>query len=972
MNGRSIPPINGDFCVTQSSLRQCVSFPVSKVNDSSFKLSLVLANVRSVCNKLDILRVFIDHNSPDILAVTESWGRPSLLDSFICHEDYVLFRQDRTSKMGGGVFLLVKKSLSPHNVNFLHDDSEPVFEDSVWCSIPLPSRKSLLLGCFYRSPSSTSSNDLLLEKLFDKVSDAATDFRVLVGDFNCPDIDWINLSSSPPNHFLLNCCLNNYLSQIVQEPTRGDNILDLVFVNDLSFTSTVEVTDEFPGSDHRSVSCIFEFDAIEPQHSTLTSQPWKPDFQRADWTQYRLVLSTELNSRTIMRPSDVEEMWDGIKSSILAASNLCVPERKSVKHIHGVPLTGTVRLAFRRRKDIFRSLRRSNSHLAEELRRNADSQLKSAIEESRRAHETGIANACQVNPKRFWSHVRSSLGNKSVVSSVCDSNGSLTQSQVETADCLNQYFSSVFSSDSDCTLPCITLKTQLRCDSFDISENTVIKVLRDLPCSSSPGPDGIPNILLVEGRYVLAEVLVTFFQLMLKNGKLPSEWKTALVTPIHKGGSRSMCSNYRPVSLTCTLCKVFERLVKDHMLDHLLKNQLLHGTQHGFLPRRSCATAILSFLNDVTNAVDDHQQVDAVFLDFSKAFDSISHSRLLMKLKGYGFGGQILTWISSYLSDRTQSVKIGNCVSDPIVVVSGVPQGSVLGPLLFVIYIDDLDDVVQDSTVVKYADDTKLYLKFSQTNIRGTDLLQNDLHRVAIWCSTWSLKLNSSKCSCLHFGLHNPNKGYFIGDANIKSCVSAKDLGIIITDDLKPTVHCLSAIAKAQKMLSVIKLAFKFLDIRAMTTLYKSFVLPLLDYCSIAWCPFYIKDIEALERVQRRFTKILPVYRNLPYEERLIKYNITSLYTRRIKLDLVWVYKIIHDQVDLPSESLFEIDSESRTRGHKLKLKFSHSRLDVRRHWFASRIIPLWNALPSNCVEATSVASFKVLLDSHLRGMGSK
>lgn len=942
------------------------------MNESSFKVSLILTNVRSICNKLDTLRAFIDHHNPDILAVTESWGRPSLLDSFICHDGYVLFRHDRSSRIGGGVFLLVKDSLSPTSFSFSLDDPGPVFEDSVWCILHLPLNKSLLVGCCYRSPDSNSSNDILLESLFDKVSDGVSDFQVIVGDFNCPNIDWTNVSSSPPNHFLLDCCLNNYLTQIVREPTRGNNTLDLVFVNDVSFATTVDVTDEFPGSDHRTVSCTLDFDTPKPLLSDLKPQLEKLDFQKANWELYRSVLAKQFVSSVVMRTGDVEDIWESIKSIILAAAHSCIPKRKTIRRILGVPLTGSVRTAFRRRKDTFRSLRGSTSHIAESLRRNADDQLKSALDESRRVYETGIANDCKDNPKRFWSHVRSSLGNKSVISAVCDPNGTLTDSRTATAECLNKYFSSVYLIEGNSALPTLTPKTTQRCDSFIISIDAVKKILRDLPRSSSPGPDGIPNILLIEGRHMLAEVLVAFFNFILINGQLPSEWKTAHVTPIHKGGSRTQCSNYRPVSLTCTLCKVFERLMKNYMLNYLLHNRLLHGTQHGFLPNRSCATAILSFLNEVTSAVDDHLLVDAVFLDFSKAFDSIPHRRLLLKLKSYGFGGHILAWISSYLSDRTQCVKIGDCLSAPIEVRSGVPQGSVLGPLLFVIYIDDIDNSVIDSCIIKYADDTKLFLNFSQISIPGPQLLQNDLHRVAAWCSLWCLKLNAEKCACLHFGHQNPNKSYFIEDVSVKPSISVKDLGIIITDDLKPSVQCRTAIVKAQRMLSVIKLAFKFLDTRAMTLLYKSLVLPLLDYCSVAWCPFYVKDIEALEKVQRRFTRILPVFRNLPYEERLVKYNLSSLHMRRTTFDLICMYKIIHGLIDLPFASFFELDNESRTRGHVFKVKFKYSRLDIKKFFFASRVIPAWNALPSTCVEATSVDSFKLHLKTYLDSIGNR
>ena len=226
------------------------------------------------------------------------------------------------------------------------------------------------------------------------------------------------------------------------------------------------------------------------------------------------------------------------------------------------------------------------------------------------------------------------------------------------------------------------------------------------------------------------------------------------------------------------------------------------------------------------------------------------------------------------------------------------------------------------------------------------------------------------KCACVHFGLHNPRRSYFIDDNQICSAESVLDLGVVITNDLKPSTHCLRAIAKAQKMLSILKLAFKFLDINALTTLYKAFVLPFLDYCCVTWCPFYVKDIDALEKVQRRFTRFLALHRDLPYEERLVKYNISSLYARRLQFDLLYMFKIVHGFIDVPFPAMFDFDNGSLTRGHNFKVKFKYSRLDVKSHWFTSRIVPLWNNLPSMCVEASSIVSFKELLRRHLLSIG--
>ena len=226
---------------------------------------------------------------------------------------------------------------------------------------------------------------------------------------------------------------------------------------------------------------------------------------------------------------------------------------------------------------------------------------------------------------------------------------------------------------------------------------------------------------------------------------------------------------------------------------------------------------------------------------------------------------------------------------------------------------DDIDNCIQDSKLIKFADDTKLYVTYSPLNPDCNTLLQDDLSRVSSWCSAWLLKLNSEKSSCVHFGFLNPKRDYFLEDNLIRSSNSVLDLGILISSDLKPSSHCSKAIGKAQKMLSVLKLAFKFLDVDAMTILYKTFVLPLLDYCCVAWCPFYIKDIDALEKVQRRFTKILPCFRDLTYEDRLLKYNLPSLFSRRLQFDIQCMFMIIHGYMDISPHDFFCLDDDLRT-----------------------------------------------------------
>lgn len=931
-----------------------------------------MLNARSICNKIDYLRAYVDHHKPDILAITESWGRAPLTDSLVTPVGYCIFRQDRFDRQGGGVIILIRELLSP--LNFLFPESIK-FEDSIWCVISISSGRSILIGCIYRSPSSEATNDVSMLRMLSLAANSGHNYCLILGDFNFPTIDWDLLQSSPREQAFLDCTLENCLTQMVYFPTRGDSILDLIFVNDPSLVSTVEVQSEFPGSDHKTViaSLRVKPNSVSSDKATADNPHFR--FSLADWSCYRELIK-RVTIEEIAGAHSVDAAWDTLKNNIISAANAAIPKVRHIRRCLGVPITGVVRTAFRYRKRVFHNLKNSRSHLADTLRTEADAKLRDALLDSRRKFETSIATSCKSNPKRFWAHARAAFACKPRVNNVYDSDGKMSENNKEAARVFNKFFASVFTESEDQLpdLPAPPPPTNILCD-IKFSLTSIFEVIKSLPSYSSPGPDGIQNILLKEGGPDLILLIHELFTRIILSGTIPSEWKNAIIFPIFKKGSRNDPQNYRPISLTCTLCKVFERLLKDLMLRFLSENKLLNDSQHGFLPRRSCCTALLRFLEYVTYSVDNNLSVDVVYLDFSKAFDSVPHNRLLWKLEEMGFGDRVIALISSFLTNRQQKVCIGQSDSAYISVTSGVPQGSVIGPLLFVIYINDIDTGLS-SNIIKFADDVKLFCSFQcervcQAHIVAPNPIQHDLDIISDWCSRWLLSLNAEKCSCLHIGHSNPSRDFKIGDSIVATSTVISDLGIYFTKDLKPSVQCLRAAAKAQRIIATIKLSFKFLDVSTLSVLYKALVRPILEYCCVVWCPYYVKDIDHLEKVQRRFTRILPDLRHLPYEERLSHFKIQTLHTRRLQFDLTTVFKIIHGFIDIDPSLLFTFCHESRTRGHKLKLATNYSRLDARKYFFSSRVVPHWNALPASCAEAPDVNTFKHELSKHLISSGA-
>jgi Reverse transcriptase (RNA-dependent DNA polymerase) len=332
----------------------------------------------------------------------------------------------------------------------------------------------------------------------------------------------------------------------------------------------------------------------------------------------------------------------------------------------------------------------------------------------------------------------------------------------------------------------------------------------------------------------ISPVLAALYRKSLRDRKVPAEWKQANVVPIFKKGSKSDAGNYRPISLTCVCCLVMESILKDDIIAHLDRNKVINKTQHGFKSGRSCTTNLLEFLEPVTKASDDGKPVDIVYLDFAKAFDKVPHGRLLSKVAAAGIWGQVLDWIRDWLSGRTQRVVINGKFSDWTPVLSGVPQGSVLGPLLFNIYINDIDSAVTARQIIKkFADDTKLGQIIDSPAAAAE--LQATLNNIYEWSVTWGMKFNISKCHVMHVGKNNTTHVYTMGGQRLAVTKSEKDVGVIISDNLKPNEQCKKAAATASAVLGQIHRAFHYRDRHTYVRLYAQYVRPHLEFAASAY-----------------------------------------------------------------------------------------------------------------------------------------
>lgn len=361
-------------------------------------------------------------------------------------------------------------------------------------------------------------------------------------------------------------------------------------------------------------------------------------------------------------------------------------------------------------------------------------------------------------------------------------------------------------------------------------------------------------------------------------------------------------------------------------------------------------------INTWTRSLDSRKPVDVVYIDFQKAFDSVVHEKLLIKLGTFGFRPQLLVWLRNFLTDRSQRIKIKSVYSDSSPVLSGVPQGSILGPTLFLLYINDLVDVIQFSEIRLFADDLKIY------NLSANHkFLQSDLDNLCSWAKSWQLSLSYSKCNILHLGRSNPIHVYRLDNYELIKSNGCKDLGIFVNENLSFSIHCNNIVAKSSKISNLIHRTFTSKNPELLVKAFNSYVRPILEYSSPVWNPHLIKDINNIENVQRRFTKRFAP-KGLSYNQRLEFLKMERLEVRRIKLDAILAFNIIRNNL-LPSHDFFTIPHGITRSCSISKLCVANSRLNSTKYNFSNRCIKIWNFLPFELRNSNTVDIFRKKLD---------
>ena len=947
--------------------------PTRRPNDHKSLRSLTI-NFQSLKSKLPAFFQVVDSTKPDIIFGTETWLNPDILDAEVSPPNFTTYRKDRSDGYGGAL-LCISSSLSSSRIPL------NTTCDVVACKVTLTKQAPLIAVSAYRP---TNNDSDYSEELSSVIRTLALDNPRspfwLSGDLNLPDIDWDSSSvsgnryASAINNSFLDLIQDIGLEQTVDFPTRLDNTLDIFATNRPTLVTRCK---PFPGiGDHDIV--LVDSQTIAPRLKPVKRliHLWK----RADVNALNQDVASFTSNflSTYSTATPVELLWEEFSKSCQAAISKHVPSKLSSSRFDQPWITASVKRLSRQKQRAFNKAKRSKQprdwRRYRTLKRQTNNQCKAA-------HKDYLNTIVgEGNNKRFWSYIKSKRCDASGVSPL-KQDGVIYSSPKSQANALNRQFSSVFTTEDLASLPDKGPSPFPTMDNVTISVDGICKLLKDLKPHKATGPDNLSCQFLKCSADKVSPALHLIFQASLLQGKIPSAWKEANVVPLFKKGDRSLPANYRPVSLTSVPCKIFEHILFSECMGFLEKHSILSDLQHGFRGKRSCESQLLISLQDLINHKNSHHQVDAVLLDFSKAFDKVPHCRLISKLTYYGINPQIVTWVQDFLCDRTQRVALRGELSDSAPVTSGVPQGSVLGPLLFLLYINDLPDYVSSSTARLFADDCLLYLHVEDES--DAALLQADLDALQSWEREWQMSFNPDKCETLHItSKRTPlTTDYSIHGQNLRQVSSAKYLGCNISTSLSWNHHIDLVCKKANSTLGFLKRNIGTCSSAVKKQAYTTFVRPRLEYASTVWSPSTgifkgqnarkgITQRTKLEAVQRRAARFI----TSDYGQRssptamLSDLKLHSLQLRRDVARLCMLHKIRQQQVAIPVNPyfvpLYPSSPSSRandiiTRGHSKRFHVPHSSNDAHLMSYFPATIRLWNGLPASVVAADAIKVYK-------------
>ena len=918
-----------------------------------------------------------------IIALVETHLRSEIVDAEIWIDGFSIFRQDRKQGIKkGGVIIYIRDDFAK-SAELLSCDSNGSVE---WANVFFREMQ-MVFSLVYRPPPCDSLKfSQYVEALRSDVASIGepSPSVTLCGDFNMPIISWPNrevyggsLSTRTQAMELFKLMEDMLLEQYIEVPTRMNNILDLFLTSNEEIVNDVRVEKTIL-SDHSLVRincCLYNgLEGNVKANKLRGLESFDFHHSRVNWGEFE----GELLRVAWNYAGSPDEIYDQMLSIFYEIASKYIPKKRGRNRKNIIPHDRKI-------------LMRKKLHLLKQIRTSRHPQRISGLEgkvksietDLQKSHEAGAAreesraiDRIKTNPRYFYSYANSKAKIKAPIGPFKDGTRMIEDAK-EKANILKLQYESVFNVPVHGTAA-YDVDNDPDAEGFadvEFTEADIIKAVGKISSSSAAGPDGVPAILLKKCIGALARPLAVLFQKSLNQCHMPPKWKYGLITPIYKGQTRSHPKNYRPVTLTSHIIKIMERIVALKLAEFMTENELYNESQHGFRKGRSCISQLLEHHQRIVSWMEEDALVDVIYLDFAKAFDTVDHGILLRKLRTIGVSGPLIRWISCFLHDRWQAVVVEGEVSEASRVVSGVPQGTVLGPLLFLVHISDIDREVSHAFVKSFADDTRISLPICKS--ADGHLMQEDLETIYNWATRNNMKFNGSKFEHLRYSsraLDPPHGTVYVDPSGegIDLSSSVRDLGVLMSNDARFQEQIESVSKKGKQMIGWILRTFKTRETLPLLTLYKSLVVPIMEYCSQLWSPLVVGKIRRLESIQRTFTHRIAQVRDLNYWERLKELRLYSLERRRERYQIMYIWKILNGVVD-NLEGNLGVETQRHMRlGLKCKIPPLNSRAltsvkTIKESSFLVHGPRLFNELPKNLREyGGSPAGFKSRLDDWL------
>ena len=822
--------------------------------------------------------------------LTETWLNPDIDDSeiFLGSSYITICRTDRERRQHGGL-LIAQSANDPLKAM---NTTIPSFEFAVSCVVlseqpsffvliynpPMSSIYSvniqLLLNCI-------ESYLLKIEEILQQYGYGNTYNFYLLGDFNFPSIDWNTYSSSSTNErsFLEIIIENGFLQFVTEATHKNKNILDLVISNEINLP--VSVGNQI-FSDHYPI--FFNFNSVHPT-CELQSSYSKSSFNIQTFNTYlqSMYNLVSLNSCTI--ESYADKWYSLLNSSFKSAIKLKRSKRKVLPIFYS---SHTVHL-INQKETTLRKLKKENSYLQAIKLKDITRYLSESIELDKEV----FINQFNLSSTSECFKLLKTLGYNSALPSIMyHGNISLT-TELEKATGFNKFFASVFNDQEMFTLPDLFSNVSICLNDLNLSLPDIESFLNYCPDTSNTGPDNIPSFVLSHCSDIISPLVYDLFAWILKHKNWPSQWKTSFVTPLYKSDARNDITNYRPISILPRISLILERILFNFTypkVRHLIKRQ-----QHGFMKSRSTISQLIIYLDSIYSSCDKNSPGLAIYFDVRKAFDSVPHHLLLAKLVILGFDFEFLQLFESYLTNRYQCVVINQSISSPLPVTSGVPQGSVLGPLLFILFINDMTDDVLNSEFYLFADDLKI------KSSSAPSLVQKDIDSLFNWSTNNHLQFHSAKCKVLNFGGYDDSIQFLLGSDILPFVDEIKDLGIIVSNNLSWKSHLNTKLIKCSRLFYFLKRNIPFsVSCSRKKLLYNTLILSILLYGAPAWCP----SLTLLHQLELFQYKVLRwIKKCSSYVSGLLNLNMLPISYVLIRVEILLLWKLHNNVIDVDCKS---------------------------------------------------------------------